>query len=82
MRILSFIILCLLGFLTPLQVFLFCALLYVFFWSGYELLIIALCIDVLFGTTTTSFLYTISAGLLLVGSELLRPYLSWYATQT
>ncbi len=82
MRVLSFIILCIIGFLGPIQVFLFGVLLYVFIWSSYELLIITLCIDVLFGTTSTSFVYTISTGILLIASELLRPYLSWYTSQT
>ncbi len=82
MRILCFIFVCVIGLLAPLQIFLFCSLLYVFVWSSYELLVIACVVDVLFGTTTTSFLYTISTGLLIAVSLLIRPYLSWYTTQT
>jgi hypothetical protein len=81
-RICAFTLLCFIGTLTPFPFFLFCAFLYVFFWSGVELFIITVCIDSIFGTTATSFLYTLSLGVILFSGHLLRPYLSWYTTKT
>jgi hypothetical protein len=81
-RIGVFIFLCVMSIVSPFLLFLFCAFLYIFLWSGVELLIIGICIDGLFGTTSTSFLYTLSLGTLLFVGELLRPYLSWYTTRT
>jgi hypothetical protein len=81
-RIGAFVALSLIGIVSPFPFFLFCAFLYVFLWSGVELLIIGICIDSFFGTTSTSFLYTLSLGILLLFGELLRPYLSWYTTKT
>jgi hypothetical protein len=82
MRILAFITLLIAALTTPLPFFLFCAFLYMFLWTGFEVLVIAAFIDSIFGMTTTSFLYTISAGVLLASAEMLRPYLSWYSTRS
>lgn len=81
-RVSVFIGLYVVGVLTPFPFFIFCALLSVFLISGSEVLIIGVWIDSIFGTTTTSFLYTLSLGSLLIGATLLRPYLSWYTTKT
>ncbi len=81
MHFVSFTFLAVIAFLTPFPVFLFGALLYMFIWTGYELLFIAVCIDILFGTTNTSFLYTLTTGALLLTAEVLRPYLSWYTSR-
>lgn len=80
-RLTLFILLAIVSLLAPLQAFLLCALVYVFFWEGYELLAIGIFIDSVFGTTVLSFLYTLSIGGLLLGFALIRPYLSWYNTQ-
>jgi hypothetical protein len=82
LRIGTFAALCLISILTPFPFFLFCSFLYVIFWSGVEIFIITIGIDSVFGTTTTSFLYTLSFGGVLLASTVLRPYLSWYATKT
>jgi hypothetical protein len=82
MRIISFLFLLVLSIFTPFPVFLFVALVYIFVWTGYELLVIAVFLDTLFGITTTSFLYTLSIGVLLLCAEVFRPYLSWYTTRT
>ncbi len=78
MRILAYIGLFLTALITPFPVFLFCALLYIFFWEAYEVIIIGILIDSVFGTEATSFLYTGAIGLLLLIFTLLRPRLSWY----
>jgi predicted membrane protein len=82
MRILAFIILLIAALTTPLPFFLFCAFLYIFLWTGFEVLIIAVFVDSIFGMTTTSFFYAISVGALLASAEMLRPYLSWYSTRS
>ncbi len=81
-RISAFILLGFIGTLTPFPFFIFCSFLYIFFWSGIELLLITIWIDSIFGTTTTSFLYTLSLGIILISGQFLRPYLSWYTTKT
>lgn len=78
MRIFAFIVLLIGSCLTSLPVFLFGALLYMLVWPGYELLIIGVLIDSVFGTESFSLVYTLSLGLMLVVLEVLRPYLSWY----
>ncbi len=82
MRIAAFIILLITALTTPLPFFLFCAFLYIFIWTGFEILIIAAFVDSVFGMTATSLLYTISVGILLLSAEVLRPYLSWYSTRS
>lgn len=81
MRAISFFLILLLSIFTPFPVFLFTAFLYMFVWTGYELLFIAVFVDTLFGITTISLLYTASVGVLLLCTEMLRPYLSWYTTR-
>ncbi len=81
LRISSFLVLMLVSILAPLPLFLFGVGIYIFFWSGHELLAIGIIIDSVYGTTATSFLYTLSIGTLLVIFSFLRPYLSWYTTQ-
>ena len=80
MRVSAFIVVCATGFLTPFPLFVFCTFLYLFFWPGYEILFIAVCVDSFFGTQMNSFLYTLTSGGLICISEVLRPYLSWYTT--
>lgn len=81
MRAFSFVILTLIGLLSPLPVFLFFILLYVFLWNGYELLMIGIFVDSVFGTSVTSFTYTLSIGAVLIFFTLIRPWLSWYTTR-
>jgi hypothetical protein len=81
LRIALFSILALTALLAPLPVFLFGACIYIFFWSGHELLAVGIVIDSVYGTTSTSFLYTLSLGTILIIFSFLRPYLSWYTTQ-
>lgn len=82
MRALSFFTLVALALLTPYPLFLFGAFLYLIAYTGYELLIISLVVDSVFGTTTTSFLYTLSVGALLFVSVVGKPYMSWYTKNT
>jgi predicted membrane protein len=81
MRLISFITLCVLSLFTPFPLFLFASFLYMFVWTGYELLTIAVFIDAFFGITPTAYLYTLTMSALIIGAELLRPYLSWYTTR-
>ncbi len=81
-RVFSFIALSVLGVLSPLPLFLFCAFLYVLFWKGHELLLIALCIDSVFGVDATAYYYTGGVGILLIVSAVLKPHMSWYTTDT
>ncbi len=78
MRIAAYIGLFFSALLTPFPVFVFFALLYIFFWEGYEVIVIGIVIDSVFGTKATSFLYTGAIGVLLLVFTLLRPRLSWY----
>jgi hypothetical protein len=77
-RLLAFIALLLASLLMPLPALLFCALIYAFFWDGYELLVVGIVVDSVFGPTGTSFEYTLSLGSLLIVFAFLRPYISWY----
>ncbi len=78
MRISAYLGLFLTALLTPFPVFLFFALLYIFFWEAYEVIVIGIVIDSVFGTKAISLVYTGSIGALLLVFTLLRPYLSWY----
>ncbi len=80
MRIFFFILMCFLALLTPFPLFLFASLLYVFLYDGYELLLIGMYIDLVFGTTVSSYVYTLSLGGLIVAGTILKPYMSWYST--
>lgn len=82
MRTAVFCMLSILALYTPIPLFLFCAFLYMSVWSGYELLVIGVCIDCVFGPSASSFLYTFSIGAILLCAEFVRPYLSWYTTRT
>jgi small-conductance mechanosensitive channel len=79
-RIAAFLTIFLGSFVLPLPFFLVCAFVHMLFWSGYELLIIGVVIDSVYGTSATSFLYTISLGILLLVYAGIRPYVSWYNT--
>jgi hypothetical protein len=81
-RIASFLLFTAIALSAPFPLFLFCALLYVFFWSGYELFVIAVLIDGYFGPSSFSVTYIVSTGILVFCGELLRPYVSWYTTHT
>lgn len=82
MRYLSFFTLVALALLTPYPLFLFGVFLYLLVYTGYELLLITLVIDSVFGMSTTSFLYTQSVGVLLLLSVVGKPYMSWYTKGT
>lgn len=77
-RSLGFSTLFLLSLMVPLLPFLFFSFLYVLFFSGYEILLIAFFIDATFGGETASYLYTVTTGLLLAVSIILKPYFSWH----
>jgi len=81
MRIIGFIFLSITALTVSFPVFLFVSMLYVFFIPGYELIIIAALIDIFFGPTSGAVTYTIAVGGVLIGAELLRPYLSWYTAR-
>ncbi len=77
-RAMSFGVLLFVALLAPLPLFLFLSMLYIFLWDGYELLIVSVLVDSVFGVVPSSFTYTLSIGILLVLATLVRPYLSWY----
>jgi hypothetical protein len=78
-RILTFCILTLVALMVPFPLFLFMCLLYLFFFSGFELLIITVVVDSFFGTIGTMPHYTLALGTCLILSELFKPYASWYS---
>lgn len=80
-RAILFSVLFLAGFLIPLPVFIVLTLAYCAAFEGYELLVIGVVIDSIFGPTVTSFTYTLSIGVVLIIFAFLRPFLSWYNTR-
>lgn len=80
LRIIAFILLTLLGYSTPVWVFVPAVGLYIAIWRGYELLILSAFIDAQFGQGGLLFgyVYTLSVGLILLVAELLKPRLRLY----
>jgi len=78
-RSISFGILVGIGLFLPFWIFLIAASLYIFVWRGYEVLLIAASIDIQFGVSTPymmyGYLYTISVGVLLMATTIIRPHM-------
>ncbi len=80
-RALIFVLLLLLAITTPREVFFFAMLVALLIEPAPELLIIGVIIDGVFGTASHHFFYTVLIGLLMLGVESIRPYLSWYTKE-
>lgn len=81
-RIAAFCILAIASFLVPFPLFLLALFAYVFFWDGYELFLITIAVDSVFGVGSYPYMYTTALAVILFSAALLRPYLSWYTTDT
>ena len=75
-RFLAFCILLLIAHLLPLVVFVVAAFVYVFRFTGYELLFVGFIIDAQFGFAHSNlgFRYTLIAALLSAAAYLIKPY--------
>jgi hypothetical protein len=81
-RLICFGVLCVVALITPFPFFLFASLLYVLFTPGYELLLIAMFVDTVFGVHGYGVLYTLGVGGILAFSVIMKPHLSWYSQHT
>jgi len=82
LRIITLVVLILLGYFTPIWLFAIGSAFYALYWkSGAEPLIIAVLIDVQFGSTAFpwGYLYTLSVGVLVIATFFIRPYMRTYA---
>lgn len=80
-RLSMFGLLLLCGLFGPFWLFLGAAIVYAFVWTGYELLIIAVMIDLQFGSMSATWfglLYTLSVGVVLMVTTVLKPHLRFY----
>jgi hypothetical protein len=68
------------GLLLPFWYFVPFVLLYAFFYTPYELLVLGVCIDSVFGDTAlfTGYAYTITVALTLLLITALKPHLKFY----
>lgn len=82
MRIVCFLILFLLALTLPFVWLLIPISAYLLVWVGYELLLIGVIIDSVLGGGQFSYLYTVSIGLGILTSVFIRPYMTWYDTDT
>jgi len=80
MRIVFFIILLILALTVPFVWFLVPLAIYLLLWTGYELLLVGVIVDSVFGGGQLSYLYTVSIGVGILTFESIRPYMSWYDT--
>ncbi len=80
MRIFVFSLLFLIALLLPIWAFIPCAIAYVLWKPGYELMGIGIIIDSQFGmgSIPLGYVYTLSLGVLVLGAEFLKPHLSFY----
>ncbi|NCN52290.1 hypothetical protein GW943_00550 [Candidatus Parcubacteria bacterium] len=80
MRVLAYMVVLALAFTMPLWVFVIAAALYFARWSGGELLVIAVCVDALFGShgTFSGLLYTAITGGLYLFAAAIKPQLRIY----
>ncbi len=78
MRVIAFCIVALSAFFTPFPIAVGCALLYAFWYSGYELIFLGACVDAQFSILAmhTFYWYTCSFALLIIISLIVRPYLN------
>lgn len=78
-RFISFVVVAASGFAGPVWFFLAAAAIYGFWFSGLELVIVAMCIDAFFGNPEHAVpIYTSMAVLWLIVMELVKPHLLLY----
>jgi cell shape-determining protein MreD len=79
MRLTGFLLMFGLALYTPFLAFLLASILYVLRFRGYELLILGVLIDSVFGSQLGihGYLYTLSVGLVYLTVHVVRPYLAW-----
>lgn len=75
MRIIFFITLLILSTMIPIELYLIGVVLYALFWSGYELLILAACIDAYFWALSGISYYTLFTFVAILAIEWFRPLL-------
>jgi len=80
MRAVCYIITGIVGLLAPFLWFLVPLFVYLFFWTGFELLLIGIIVDSIFGTGKFPYLYTTTIGIFIIIATFARPYMSWYDT--
>lgn len=79
MRVAFFIAVLLAGFFLSWWAFLFIAILYTLFYRDtYELLVIAVIIDAMFGPHNSSYFYTIVTGISVVSLQFMKQYFVFY----
>jgi len=76
LRVFLLIALVLVAYMAPLWLFLIGMAGYAFFWKGYELLLVAVCIDIQFGFGGIfGYTYTILTGIIILGITMIKPNL-------
>ncbi len=81
MRVLLFVCVFCVAVLMPFPFFVASLLVYMFFYTGLELLFIGVCIDAVFGASAqidVQYTYTLTIGCFLVCTQLIKPYLKFY----
>lgn len=80
LHILSFVGIVAVAVFCPLWVFIICIIPYALFFTAYELLIVALCIDAQFGEPTAGiwYWYTLSVSSVLIVATYVKPYIRFY----
>ncbi len=79
MRFIGFLLMFGLALYTPFLAFFLAAILYALRFSGYELLIVGVLIDSVFGGQlgVHGYLYTLSVGGIYLVTHIIRPYFAW-----
>ena len=77
-RIVFFVTLLILSTMVPFGFFLVGTVFYGFFWGGYELIVLAACIDAYFGSGSGIPEYLLSVSVIVLAIEWLRPSLLIY----
>lgn len=77
-RVLFFVLLLGIGLTMPWWFTLAAALLYVFMYDAYELILLGGILDAQFGVGLVPLIYTLAFTVLVVGASILKPHLSFY----
>lgn len=77
-RIIAFITLLIVSTIVPHFIFLPAALLYALVWRGYELIVLAICIDAYFGVGHHIPYYSLYTSVIVLGAEWIKPSLLVY----
>lgn len=82
-RLFAYILVILAYFLFPWWLALLAGLLYVLCWPGFELLILGVVVDSVFGHVSLHAfpLYTLVSGTLIVAAAVLKPHVAYYPTK-